>query len=254
MPTGPTGRRDESVQFSLQELLKIEDERLEEQARAKAAREAAEARKRDEAERRRLEESEANARAEAEARERQRRGELEDIARREAMQKAIVEQGRLEVEVRARAEERDRERRHELEIERLRTTNKTGPSIGALAGAAAMGGGILFVIALAIELAVLKPAEERRFIELQRKISVAEGRVDDVGKQLDEQRRVVAERDRQLADARTEIDALKRDRKTPATPPAHGKLSPMVAPAPKTPEAPDCHPLDPMCFSLKTGR
>ena len=110
MPSGPTGRREESVQFSLKELLKLEDERLAEQTRERQARDAAAARERDESERRKRAELEEKVRTETEARERQRHAELDDLARREAMQKAVVEQSRLEVEVRARAEERERER------------------------------------------------------------------------------------------------------------------------------------------------
>jgi hypothetical protein len=257
MPTGPTGRSEESVQFSLKELLKLEDERLEEQERVKQVREAEASRERDENERRRRADAEAQARADAEAREQHRRGELEDLARREAMQKAVVEQARLEVEVRARAEEREHERRHEIAIARLRSESKKGQSIGALVGAAGLGGGIMLVVALGLELGVLKPAVERRVTELQLNVVGAESRVEDVGRQLGEQRRLLADRDRQLADARLEIEALKKDRKPPTTPPPPsrpGKLNPGTLPARAPAAQPDCQAGDPMCFSLKTGR
>lgn len=266
MPSGPTGRRDkrdqtdESVQFSLKELLKLEDERLEEQARVKQAGEAALAREREETRRREQLEAEAQARAEAETRERRRQTELEELARREAIEKAIVEQSRLEVEVRARADERERERRHELEVERLRNEGKKGQSLGSLIGAAAMGGVIMLVVGLAIHLGVIKPSADRRTAELELSAVTARERADELGRQLDEQRRVLGERDRQLADARTQLDALAA--KTPsatsapsrgraiASPPRHGS----PAAPPQGASQPDCLAGDPMCFSLKTGR
>jgi hypothetical protein len=256
MPSGPTGRREESVRFSLKELLKLEDERLEEQERAKNAREAALAREREEAERRRRVEAEADARAEAEARERQRQVELEELARREAMQKAIVEQGRLEVEIRARADERERERHHELAIEKLRSEGKSGQSIGGLIAASAMGGAIMLGVMLAVQLGVMKPAANRRIAELQQSVIAADSRADDLTRQLADQRRLVGERDRQLVEARTQIDALKTKKPSsvPAAPaPSPHKLGP-PPPAPKAPAQPDCDPHDPMCFSLKAGR
>ncbi len=261
MPTGPTGRRDESVQFSLKELLELEDQRLEEQAREREAREAAAAREREEAERRRRDEAAAQTRAEEDARERQRRAELEDLARREAMQKAIVEQSRLEVEVRARTEERERERHHEIEIERLRSASKKGSSLGALIGASAIGGGVMLIVALAIQFGVQKPASERLVRELQQSVTAADQRADELARQLDEQRRLVGERDRQLAEARTEIAALSIKKAAP--PPTTNKLDrwlPASKTAPTPPKDPktgpekDCLAGDPMCFSLKTGR
>lgn len=259
MASGPEGRREESVQFSLKELLELEDQRLAEQARERDAREVAAARERAEAERRRREEAEAHARAEEEARERQRRTELEELARREAMQKGIVEQARLEVEVRARAEERERERRHEIEIERLRSTAKKGGSLGALIGASAIGGSVMAIVALAIHLGVHAPAAERRVAELQRSMTAAEARADELARQLDGQRRAVSERDRQLADAQEQIRALTAQKSAPAS--GTGSKLGLGAPGPKAPvvrpsnkEEKECLPGDPMCFSLKTGR
>ena len=263
MPSGPTGRRDESVQFSLKELLKLEDQRIEEQARERDAREAAAARASAEDERRRRAEAEAQARAAEEDRERQRRTELEELARREAMQKAIVEQARLEVEARTRGDERERERRHEMEIARLRTS-KNSSSLGALVGASALGGGVMLMVTLGLHFGVQKPAGERHIAELREDITAAKGRADELARQLEEQRRLADERGRQLADARDQIRALAA--KTPAAPPsphARGKLgltpstsgaqTPAPTPAPKPVEK-DCLPGDPMCFSLKTGR
>lgn len=171
------------------------------------------------------------------------------------MQKAIVEQGRLEVEVRARADERERERSHELAIERLRTESKSGAGIGSLLGSAVMGGAIAFVVMLGIQLGVTKPATEHRLAEAQTATVAAETRADALGRQLDEQRRATQDRDCQLADARTEIEALKAKKTQPAPSP---KLGPNPGPTSRkqaNPAEPDCvDPHDPMCFSLKTIR
>jgi colicin import membrane protein len=262
MPSGPTKERDESVQFSLKELLKLEDQRLEEQARERDARDAAAVRVREETERRRHAEAEAKARAEEETRERQRRTELEELARREAMQKAIVEQARLEVEARTRAEERERERRHEIEIERLRSTSKKGSSLGALIAASALGGGVMLVVALGIHLGVHQPTSERRIVELQQSVAAAEGRSVDLARRLDEQTRIASDRERQLADVQDQLRSLAN---TPP-PPTAGKLgltagSKGPSPKPRGGEKDKekdkettCLPGDPMCFSLKTGR
>jgi hypothetical protein len=252
MPTGPTGRRDESVQFSLKELLKLEDERLVEQERTTLAREAEHTRALEEEARRRRVDEETAAKLEAETLDRRRQTELEELARREAMQKAIVEQGRLEVEVRARADERERERRHEIELERLRAETKTGPSLslGGMAGAAAMGGAIMLVVALGIHFGVVKPTSERRSAELQSNVTTAETHADDLGRQLNEQRRLVADRDRQLADLRIEVDALKARKPTPtpaSAPTVHKPNLPKTQGGGSQPEAP-CPKGDPMCF------
>jgi len=257
MPSGPTGGRDESVQFSLKELLKLEDQRLEEQARERAAREAVAAREREEAERLRRVDVEAQAKADAAAREHQRRTELEELARREAMQKAIVEQSRLEVEVRARADERERERRHEIAIEQLRSTSKRGQSLGALMAASALGGGVMAIVGIVIHLGVLRPAAERRLAGLEQGVAAAEGRADQLGRQLDEERRRGGERERQLADARNALQALTS--KSPPLPATTklGRTPPYKGATPKTVEKEkdnDCLDGDPMCFSLKTGR
>ncbi len=255
MPSEPRDRRDESVQFSLKELLKLEDQRVMEQARERDAREAAAARERDEAERRRQADAAAAARAEEEERERKQRSELEELARHEAMEKAIVEQARLEVEVRARTEERERERRHEIEIERLRSVSKKGPSLGApLVLAAGLGGGVMFLVALAIHLGVHEPSVAARVAELQRRADALEARADDVARQRDEQKRFVGERDAQLADLQTKLAALATK---PAAPPGPIKLGHTTTLRGKVPEKEKevpCLQGDPMCFSLKTGR
>src|SRR5687767_15273928 len=105
MRTNMTGRRDESVSFSLRELQELEQDRIAREKRETVERHAALAREREDRARREAMERAERERHEEEKREAERRRELEDLARREAMQKAIVEQARVEVEARTRAEE-----------------------------------------------------------------------------------------------------------------------------------------------------
>ena len=257
MPSEPTGQRDESVQFSLQELTKLEDERLAEQKRAAAEREATATRQRGEEERSRREEAETHARQEAERRENAERRALEDIARREALQKAVVEQGRLEVEVRARAEERERERRHEIEIERLRNEGRQGQSMGSLAGAAALGGGIMLAVTLAVVLGVTKPAADRRIAELESEVAAAGTRTGDLTRQLEDQRRALEGRERQLADALRANDASGTKGSTGPSnpgPPTSGSKPPPTPPGRQAPPEPVCLKGDPMCFAVERNR
>ncbi len=246
---GPSGRREESVQFSLKELLKLEDERLEEQQRATAEHEAAIAQQRDREEKERQ-------RVEAERRATERKIELEELARREAMQKAIVEQGRLEVDVRARADERERERLHELALERIRAESKRGPAMGSLVLSAAMGGGIMLGVLAGVFFGVTKPASERRIAELESSVGAADARSDDLARQLRERERALGERDRQLAETRAELEAWKVKRPTvTGTAPSGPKLVPQPPPPPRSAPQPDCLPGDPMCYSLnRIGR
>lgn len=257
MPSGPTGRREESVQFSLQELLKIEDERLGEQRRATAEREANAARTREEEARRKSAESEAQARKEAEDRANAARAELDELARREAMQKAVVEQARLEVEVRARTEERERERAHEIAIERLRSEAKGGSvSLGSLSFAAGLGAGIMLAVVLAVHFLVMKPAADRRVAELEGQLAGALAQRGELSRQIEEQRRAVADRERRLADALHELETARAKPPTPSAPSPGGppmKWKPGPTAPAQAPE-PDCLDGDPMCYSLKRSK
>src|SRR5687767_6964858 len=139
-------RSEGSVQFSLTELMKLEDERI-------AAEEAASLERQKEAERRAktaLAEAEKKRVAEEEERARRLR---EEEARREAIKLAAIEQARLEVEANARALEREREHRRELELaaqraSELASKKPTTPSIGMLFGCAMLGGIIMLAVLL----------------------------------------------------------------------------------------------------------
>jgi colicin import membrane protein len=247
MTGGPSGRRDESVSFSLRELQDLEEERIAREKRAVIEREAAAARAKEEAARREAEAISAKEHADAAAREEQRRRENEELARREAMQKAIVEQARLEVDAKTRSQERERERQHELELARLRAqqgSTKPGTIIGAGIGSA------LFVLAgaFAIHLAVLKPSSEARIAALTDMATRAEARAAEADRRSEEQNRRIAALTEDLRQAREAKPAEPKSPTTTRGSTGHGP-APRSTNRPK--DAPPCvDPHDPMCFHI----
>ena len=242
------------MQFSLEELLRLEDERISEQQRARSAQAAAAAREREIGEERRRAEEEARRRAELDEQEKRRRAELDEIARREAMQKAIVEQARLEVDVRARAAERDLERRHEIELERLRAEGRKG-QLGRLAGAALLGGAVMLAVLLTIHLGVAKPAADRRLGELAGSLLAAEARANAAAQQVEEQRKVIGALDHKLRATAAELEGLQaRSTPRPSSPSSGpGGGQPPVRPPPGRPALPPTPPClrgDPLCPTL----
>jgi len=200
--TTPPMRRDESVQFSLQELLKLEDERLEEarrDAKALAEREAEKARV--EAIRRAEEENVQAAAIEKEIAA-HKNAELDALAKREAMQKAVVEQARLEVEVRARTQERELERRHEIELERLRASTSKDKSQLRTAGLSALlGGAVMLFVLLGVHYGVTKPASDRQMAELQTTLAGLETRVSEADRRAENEKKRGDELSQKLAAA-----------------------------------------------------
>jgi colicin import membrane protein len=150
-----------SVMFSLQELERMEEERVRTLAdaaqRERLMRERA---RRDEEERERRERQVMEL-AEDEARREVERRAREEAARIEAIHRATTEGARLEVEVRARAAAREHERRHELEIERARVAAR-GSKTGGTVVAALFGAVIAAGVATAAHYGVVAPGERAR--------------------------------------------------------------------------------------------
>lgn len=247
-------RRDESVQFSLKELMKLEDERIGEEKKARDEREAAEARTREETARREREALAAREREEADVRERQRREMVEEEARREAMSRAAVEQARIAVEARARAEESERERRHEIELVRVRAETQKKPGIGGFIGSGLAGAGVVLLAALLVHFGMVKPASARRIAELEQGVAVVESRADQLSHQNAKQADELAATKRELDAAKALLAASPPPAsKTPATAPGGGK-GPMVTP-PVKPRLPDEKPCvdehDPLCGTIR---
>jgi hypothetical protein len=150
--------------FSLQELARMEDERVRSQAEAaRLERDALEFARR-EAEARVREEAETFAREESEKRQEADRKEREEVARVEAIHRGALEAARLEVDARARAEERERDRRHELQKLEMARLSADGERLGIrrMVSGALIGALVAGVVAAGLYLGIVQPAERAR--------------------------------------------------------------------------------------------
>ncbi len=240
--------REESVSFSLRELEKLENERLAREERQRretedeerAAREAALARARDEAAR--------AIQAETLARDGRERRSRDELAQREAMQKAVVEQARVGVEARARAEEAERERSHELELARLRAA-QSGSRLAPLLVAALFGAVVAGVIALSVHLGLVAPERDRRLALAEMQARKGESERARLAQELDVLRRTNAELAARITHRETE---------PASTPPSStkgqsGSKAKATSKSSAGKESP-CLPRDPMCFSIEGAK
>lgn len=192
--------REQSVQFSLHELRKLEDERLDREKREREAAEAAAKAATEQAARR---EREAMQRIEAEARERERRSRVEDEARREAMSRAAVEQARISIEARARAEEAERERQHELAIAKLRREVARPHGLGMLLGSGAIGGALAIAACFTFYFASVRPGNAQLVDGLEGAAARAEARAHELSREGLVMSRRIADLEAQLRAAET---------------------------------------------------
>ena len=259
--TGGPERRDESVNFSLKELMKLEDERISQERQAREARELAAKLAREEAERLERDQLAAKDRAASEERERARFREMEEEARREAMSRAAVEQARITVEARTRAEEADRERRHEIELQRLRTETVTKPGAGGYVASALGGAAAALALCLVMHFAVWKPASDHRIAELDRSVASGETREAALARRVDEQKTRIAQLEKSLEDMRTELSARPPAPATPIKPPTGTSGGGPRGGRPDTVgksngkglnDGPPCPKFDPLCFHIDT--
>jgi colicin import membrane protein len=224
--TGGPERRDESVNFSLKELMKLEDERISQERDAREARELAAQAAREDASRRERAELEAQERAAADERERARFREMEEEARREAIQRAAVEQARITVEARTRAEESDRERRHELELQRMRSEVVRKPGPGAYIASALGGAAGCLAIGLVLHFAVSKPAADLRIAELDRAVAAADGQANGLSRRVEEQSARIKKLEESLRDKEDDLAKARSAlaaKPPPVTPPVTGR-------------------------------
>jgi hypothetical protein len=232
--------REESVEFSLKELTRLEDERIHRIDDDNAQRARAES------EKRRAAIAEEAARKAAEH-----RAELDALAQREAMQKAIVEQARLEVEARTRADERERERRHEIELARLRAEGapeKPSPEILPLAGAALVGGGVATVVAIAIHALVSEPATAARIAFVEHQRDEARARGDELERALDATRRAMADLESRRSALPNHAEREEPPVKRPSRP--NGPRAPRTEPPAPAPVSSTCDS-DPLCGTIR---
>jgi hypothetical protein len=150
--------------FSLQELARMEDERVRSQAEAARLEKDALEFARQEVEARVREDAETQAREESEKRQEAERKEREEVARVEAIHRGALEAARLEVDARARAEERERDRRHELQKLEMARHSANGERLGVrrMVSAGLMGALAAGVVAAGLHLGIVQPGERAR--------------------------------------------------------------------------------------------
>jgi colicin import membrane protein len=243
-----------SVMFSLQELARMEEERVRLGAEAAERERAAHDRERVEAEERSRAEQEATARAEAEARREVERRAREEAARIEAIHRASLEGARVEAEARARAEERERERRHEVELERARAAGRGGARGAAVA--AVFGAVVAAGVALAVHYGVVAPKERGRAAEASAEIASRDVAIGDVRSHAEATEARLRALEGDLAAARAENDRLRADLEAARHPggrtvPSHGPVvPPQPHPGPRLDGFTVCPPgsKDPLCL------
>lgn len=249
--TGGPERRDESVNFSLKELMKLEDERISQERDAHEARELAAQAVREDAARRERAALEAQERAAADERERARFREMEEEARREAIQRAAVEQARITVEARTRAEESDRERRHELELQRMRTETVRKPGLGGYIASALGGAAGCLAIGLVLHFAVSKPASDLRIAELDRAVAAADGQANGLGRRVEEQSARIKKLEESLRDKEDELAKARSAvaaKPAPVATPVTGRGGAGTVKAKGLNDGPPCaNKFDPLC-------
>lgn len=201
--------RDESVTFSLRELMQLEDDRIARERASQEARRSSEQAAKLEAERRAEDARIAKEKADADERERARLREVEEVARREAMSRAAVEQARIEVEARTRAEEAERERMHERELARLRIEHTPRMAVGPIVGSGVAGLALALVASVGLYAGSLKPASDRQLAERDRAVVESSERSSELSRRVDELGRVKESLEAQLRDANREIASLK---------------------------------------------
>jgi DNA repair exonuclease SbcCD ATPase subunit len=214
-----------SVTFSLRELARLEQERVDD-ARAAAPRHrelAAEARAR--AERRASDERLAKERQEAEARREQAQREREEQARLDAIERAIVERALKEAQERAAAEERERQHERDLRLASARRDHhgrrlarwvafQTAAFLVVLAAGTVAYAGFLAPSAdRALSAAKASVAErDEEIVGLRRQIAALEARATRDRADLDQEIQNSAALTLALDKAHQDLDALRRQR------------------------------------------
>jgi hypothetical protein len=243
-----------SVMFSLQELERMEAERVRALADA-AERERALSRHRQrEAEERVRAEHEAREHAETERRRAVEQRAREEAARIEAIHRAAVEAARVEAEAKARSDAREIERRHELELERERVASSGTPG-RASAAMTLFGGVVAGGIAMAAHFGVVAPREHARATEADAAIASREVAIADLRRQGESTDARLRSLEGDLQTIRAENDELRRELQAASRTTGPRNAPPRRTGAPSRAEPPalngftTCAPgsKDPMC-------
>jgi colicin import membrane protein len=250
------GQRESSFMFSLNELARMEEERVAREAAEERARKEAAARARREAEERSRADEEAKRRAAEEAQELLALRAREEAARLEATKIATVEAARAAVAEGARAAELDRQRKNELNLAQVKGDRQWRRLRGWLVGVS-----VSFVVAVAAMLAiyagVLAPRSEARVAGLVGEGARQEDLLRDLTSKLSASEGRVQALEREVADARAENAELERKLEShTADPQRHGHVAPPSGAATTTVKRPPpskgcANPFDPMCGDLQ---
>ncbi len=186
MTRTPQETSETSVSFSLQELMRIEQQRLHEQDRDRAQR----AQRQAQAERERHEQLRAQEQAQLRTQQEHRRLEeargREEAARIEAMRQAIVQRERNEALERARLIEVQQVRKHELEMAAIRhDAHKRKLLVGVIAVSAACV--ILAGSGMGAYVGMIKPQADARAADLTNRMMQREQENDELKHRLDAQ-------------------------------------------------------------------
>jgi hypothetical protein len=240
MTTSSSSSGEGSVTFSLRELVRLEEERANEQRVAEL----------------RGRQAEESARATAEQQQR------DEAARRELAERAGIEAARREVELRAAADERERQRRHEAELARMAQPAPAAapeaipqaeePRPGKLLGALAITPSVVLGAALVAYFGVLAPSVRAEQARSSHEATSKDHESGELRARLGESEQTIASLRRDLARSEARVGMLEAPAATPA---AHALPSPPTgghATHKAKPPLLDCAPgsKDPLCGNL----
>jgi colicin import membrane protein len=233
-------QQETSALFSLKELMRLEESRIEEERAQRQRQEEAAERARQEAARLARENELARVRAEAERRREAERRARDEAARIEAVRLAEIERARVEALERAKSEALSAQRAHEQRLaaigasetnKRLRFTMWSGAA--ALVLLAAGGAGLYF--------GHLKPSADERARGLEAIIAQRRAETERMQRALDDQNHIVDELQNQMKPAPDPKPAV--EAKPPPPKPAPRRLKDK----PRPPTSCTCDPHDPLC-------
>jgi colicin import membrane protein len=253
--------KQSSVLFSLRELMKLEEERTNEEKERETLEREAQRRAKMEAELRmrsaeegRLRENEARRRAEEAAL-------REEAARHEAMRLAAAERGRLEAVQSAQLAAMELERKHERALAVIHTDEEKL----RYKRVAFLGTGVFVMITAGVlgwYFGVQKPQKDAEQAALRVEIAAAQASADAAKKQADQKAAQIDELESALAKEKdlakrgiiqNRLDLLNGKPGAPATPTI--RPIPTVKPPPPDPTtAPDCDDKDPINPCLKSTK
>jgi colicin import membrane protein len=172
------GMTESSALFSLQELARMEEERVRAQARAESAAQEAARRAAHEAEVRLREAAEAEECAREEARRSIERQAREEAARVQAIRDAAAEAARAEAFARVQAEERRKERQHAIEMTQVQATARGSRRTAALAGC--LGAVLAAGVGMAVHFGVAAPSARAAIAEARSETASRDQTVDQL--------------------------------------------------------------------------